>query len=92
MLENYQSPWMDEELVIMRDAVRKFLDKEFVPLAEKWDKQGFVDRDAWHKAGVEAGGKDCEDPPGIREGAGVKMYIAYLRDPAGNKICALHRM
>ena len=48
--------------------------------------------DAWHKAGVEAGGKDCEDPPGIREGAGVKMYIAYLRDPAGNKICALHRM
>ena len=54
MLENYQSPWMDEELVIMRDAVRKFLDKEFVPLAEKWDKQGFVDRDAWYKAG-EAG-------------------------------------
>ena len=34
MLENYQSPWMDEELVIMRDAVRKFLDKEFVPLAK----------------------------------------------------------
>ena len=51
MLENYQSPWMDEELVIMRDAVSKFLDKEFVPLAEKWDKQGFVDRDAWYKAG-----------------------------------------
>ena len=48
--------------------------------------------DAWHKAGVEAGGTDCEDPPGIREGAGMKMYIAYLRDPAGNKICALHRM
>mgnify|MGYP001183082788 CR=1 FL=1 len=51
MLENYQSPWMDEELVIMRDAVRKFLDKEFVPHSEKWDKQGFVDRDAWYKAG-----------------------------------------
>ena len=51
MLENYQSPWMNEELVIMRDAVRRFLDKEFVPLAEKWDKQGFVDRDAWYKAG-----------------------------------------
>lgn len=48
--------------------------------------------DAWHKAGLEAGGTDCEDPPGIREGGGVQMYIAYLRDPAGNKICALHRM
>jgi len=48
--------------------------------------------DAWHKAGLEAGGTDCEDPPGVREGGGVQMYIAYLRDPAGNKICALHRM
>lgn len=48
--------------------------------------------DAWHKAGLENGGTDCEDPPGIREGTGVKLYIAYLRDPAGNKICALHRI
>jgi hypothetical protein len=21
-----------------------------------------------------------------------KMYLAYLRDPDGNKLCALHRM
>ncbi len=47
--------------------------------------------DAWHKAGVEAGGKAIEDPPGIREGAGMKLYLAYLRDPDGNKLCALHR-
>lgn len=45
---------MDEELQIMRDSVAKFLKKEFVPCMEKWDKQGFVDRDAWLKAG-EAG-------------------------------------
>ena len=38
------------------------------------------------------GGKACEDPPGLREGAGMKLYIAYLRDPCGNKICAVHRM
>lgn len=54
MLENYQSPWMDEELSIMRDAVRKFVEKEFAPKAATWDKQGYVDRDAWLKAG-EAG-------------------------------------
>ncbi len=54
MLENYQSPWMDEELSIMRDAVRKFIEREFAPRASTWDKQGFVDRDAWLKAG-EAG-------------------------------------
>jgi catechol 2,3-dioxygenase-like lactoylglutathione lyase family enzyme len=47
---------------------------------------------AWHAAGLAAGGKTCEDPPGIREGAAGKLYIAYLRDPDGNKICALHRM
>ena len=54
LLDNYTSPWMDEELHIMRDAVAKFLEKEFVPHMEKWEKQGFLDRDAWLKAG-EAG-------------------------------------
>jgi catechol 2,3-dioxygenase-like lactoylglutathione lyase family enzyme len=47
--------------------------------------------DAWHAAGVAAGGKPIEDPPGWREGGGQKMYLAYLRDPDGNKLCALHR-
>ena len=47
--------------------------------------------DAWHAAGLAAGGTTCEDPPGVREGA-AKLYLAYLRDPDGNKICALHRM
>ena len=48
--------------------------------------------DAWHAAGVAAGGTSIEDPPGVREGAAGKLYLAYLRDPDGNKICALHRM
>jgi catechol 2,3-dioxygenase-like lactoylglutathione lyase family enzyme len=47
---------------------------------------------AWHAAGVAAGGIPCEDPPGIRQGPGVNLYIAYLRDLDGNKICAMHRM
>jgi len=48
--------------------------------------------DAWHAAGVANGGSTCEDPPGIREGKMGSLYIAYLRDPAGNKICAIKRM
>jgi len=48
--------------------------------------------DAWHAAGLANGGTDCEEPPGVREGAIGKLYLAYLRDPSGNKICALHRM
>ena len=48
--------------------------------------------DAWHAAGLVNGGTTCEDPPGAREGAIGELYLAYLRDPSGNKICALHRM
>lgn len=48
--------------------------------------------DAWHAAGIAAGGKTCEDPPGLRQGPGGKLYLAYLRDLDGNKICAMHRM
>ena len=44
--------------------------------------------DAWHAAGLAHGGTTCEDPPGVRGG----LYLAYLRDPSGNKICALHRI
>jgi catechol 2,3-dioxygenase-like lactoylglutathione lyase family enzyme len=48
--------------------------------------------DAWHKAGVANGGTSIEDPPGIRQGGSGPMYLAYLRDPDGNKLCAVRRM
>jgi catechol 2,3-dioxygenase-like lactoylglutathione lyase family enzyme len=48
--------------------------------------------DAWHAAGLAAGGTPCEDPPGVREGSVGRLYLAYLRDPDGHKLCALHRM
>jgi catechol 2,3-dioxygenase-like lactoylglutathione lyase family enzyme len=47
--------------------------------------------DAFHKAGLAHGGTAIEDPPGWREGNGMRLYLAYLRDPAGNKICAMCR-
>jgi hypothetical protein len=43
--------------------------------------------DRWHAAGIENGGTSCEDPPGIRQGDGYNMYLAYLKDPSGNKLC-----
>ena len=48
--------------------------------------------DAWHEAGTANGGTAIEDPPGVRQGAAGELYLAYLRDPDGNKLCALHRM
>lgn len=47
--------------------------------------------DEWHKVGLENGGTECEDPPGIRQNGFGSLYIAYLRDPYGNKVCALHQ-
>jgi catechol 2,3-dioxygenase-like lactoylglutathione lyase family enzyme len=46
---------------------------------------------AFHAAGIANGGTAIEDPPGPRDAANNKMHLAYLRDPYGNKICALHR-
>lgn len=48
--------------------------------------------DAWHAAGLAAGGTAIENPPGERSNAFGTLYLAYLRDPAGNKVCAMHRV
>jgi catechol 2,3-dioxygenase-like lactoylglutathione lyase family enzyme len=53
---------------------------------------GPAQADAWHAAGVANGGTSIEDPPGIRQGGFGQLYLAYLRDPDGNKLCAVHRM
>lgn len=45
--------------------------------------------DAWHAAGVSNGGTSIENPPGIRDTGTRKLYLAYLRDPIGNKLCAV---
>ncbi|MCX7167952.1 MAG: VOC family protein [Rhodocyclales bacterium] len=45
----------------------------------------------FHDAAVANGGTSIEDAPGLREGSLGAMYLAYVRDPDGNKLCALHR-
>ena len=47
--------------------------------------------DAWHRAGVANGGTSIEDPPGVRQGVAGPIYLAYLRDPDGNKLVAVAR-
>ena len=46
---------------------------------------------AFHKAGVENGGLSIEEAPGLRQSPFGQLFLAYLRDPAGNKICAMYR-
>lgn len=48
---------------------------------------------AFHDAGVAHGGTSIEDPPGLRDGGALgAMHLAYLRDPDGNKLCAICRL
>jgi len=48
---------------------------------------------SWFEAGLANGGEECEDPPGIREAPENRVvYVALLRDPAGNKLCAVHKV
>jgi len=46
---------------------------------------------AFHDTAVAHGGTSIEDAPGLREGATGALFLAYVRDPDGHKLCALHR-
>ncbi|HXE23160.1 MAG TPA: VOC family protein [Rhodoferax sp.] len=46
---------------------------------------------AFHDTAVAHGGTSIEEAPGLREGKTGALYLAYVRDPDGNKLCALHR-
>ena len=45
----------------------------------------------FHDAAVAAGGRSIEQPPGLRDSPMGTLHLAYVRDPDGNKLCAIHR-
>ena len=45
----------------------------------------------FHDVAVANGGVSIEDPPGLREGSMGALHLSYVRDPDGNKLCAIHR-
>ena len=45
----------------------------------------------FHDVAVANGGTSIEKPPGLREGPAGALYLAYVRDPDGHKLCALYR-
>jgi catechol 2,3-dioxygenase-like lactoylglutathione lyase family enzyme len=48
--------------------------------------------DRWHAAGLATGGSNAADPPGPRQSPFGPIYLAYLRDPDGNKLAAAYTM
>eukprot|EP01030_Chromulinospumella_sphaerica_P010719 gene10719-10526_t len=51
MLDNYRSPWMDEDVIPFADSVRRFVTQSLTPLEEKWREQHQVDRASWLAVG-----------------------------------------
>ena len=45
------SMYFSEEHNAFRQSFRDFLQKEVVPFVEKWEKQGFIDKEIWKKFG-----------------------------------------
>ena len=45
----------------------------------------------FHDTALAHGGTSIEEPPGLRDGSMGAMYLAYVRDPDGHKLCAIHR-
>ncbi|WP_233559788.1 acyl-CoA dehydrogenase family protein [Oleomonas cavernae] len=81
LMEGYVSPWMNEDLAIFRDQVRRFFEREMVPHVEKWRKQHRVDREAWLKAG-EAGILCASIPEEYGGAGGTLAYEAVIAEEA----------
>lgn len=45
----------------------------------------------FHEVALAHGGVSVEDPPGPRTGGLGTLHLAYVRDPDGHKLCAIHR-
>ena len=68
-----------EEHEMFRDSMRRFMENEVVPHHDRWEEQGYVDRDVWLKAGEN--GFLCPTMPEEYGGAGVdKMYSVVMKE------------
>ncbi|MEM0929623.1 MAG: acyl-CoA dehydrogenase family protein [Pseudomonadota bacterium] len=72
----------DEEHELFRQTVSRFFDEEIVPHHDRWEEQGYVDREAWTKAGEL--GLLCSTIPEAYGGSAVdRRYSAILLEEQG---------
>lgn len=77
IFENYESPWLNEELRILADAAAKFFAAEFSPHNEQWDADGIVPQSAWLQAG-QAGLLCAEVPTEYGGGGGTYLHETVI--------------
>jgi acyl-CoA dehydrogenase len=67
-MDAQQSPWMNDELQLLRESVARFADAEMVPLDAQWRAQQNVGKEIWRRAGAQ--GFLCTDIPAKYGGGG----------------------
>jgi acyl-CoA dehydrogenase len=83
-MKPYESPWMDDDLRMLREAISRFVETEFMPFDEKWRKQHHVDKEAWRKIGA-AGFLLLDIPAEYGGGGGDFRHEALLYEETNRR-------
>ena len=83
-MKPYRSPWMDDDLRMLREAVSRFVETEMLPREAQWRKQKHVDRETWRKAG-EAGFLLMDVPAEYGGGGGDFRHEAVLYEECNRR-------
>jgi acyl-CoA dehydrogenase len=83
-MKPYESPWMDDDLRMLREAVSRFVESEMVPHEARWRKQKHVDRSTWRQVG-EAGFLLMDVPPEYGGGGGDFRHEAVLYEECNRR-------
>ena len=76
-MKPYESPWMDDDLRMLREAVSRFVETEMLPKEPGWRAQHHVDRATWRAVG-EAGFLLMDVPAEYGGGGGDFRHEAVL--------------
>jgi len=83
-MKPYESPWMDDDLRMLREAVSRFVESEMLPREAQWRKQKHVDRETWRRTG-EAGFLLMDVPTEYGGGGGDFRHEAVLYEECNRR-------
>ena len=76
-MKPYESPWMDDELRLLRDSIARLVEAELLPRDTRWRAQHHVDRETWRQVG-DAGFLLMDVPAAYGGGGGDFRHEAVL--------------
>lgn len=84
-MSNYRSPWMTEELDMLRVTARRFFEEEVAPRADEARRRHGIDRAAWIRAGEL--GLLCMSLPEAYGGQGASFAHEVVMMEEQSRIC-----